>query len=123
MNPNLSKLVKEAVSAAQEAERARNWDQAWESLAEAHIFSQSDPWLHSAVHWKMLGLGWRQRNWREIQGQVLRLLLAAPGSILGKYPVGNTGRSNVSAFQAMPVSDRIREKLSAANDEGGRKLS
>jgi hypothetical protein len=59
----------------------------------------------------MLGYGFRHRDRREIVGQVLRVIVAAPGSWTGKYPVGNTGGANVSALEPMPIPDDLREVL------------
>ena len=42
---------------------------------------------------------------------MLRVLVAGPGSWTGRYPVGNTGGANVSAFQPMPVPDDLRAVL------------
>lgn len=86
-------------------------EKGWLKLAEAHIISQPYPWLHTRVHWRMLKTGIRQSNNREIVGQLLRLLVAAPGSILGRYPQGNTGRSNVSMFLPMEISREIQSKI------------
>jgi Protein of unknown function (DUF3703) len=33
----------------------------------------------------------------------VRLLVAGPGSALGRYPLGNTGGANVSAMRPMPI--------------------
>ena len=55
----------------------------------------------------------RRRDGREIAGQLLRLLLAVPGSVSGRYPVGNTGGADVSAFSPMPVPDDLRPLLLA----------
>jgi hypothetical protein len=39
------------------------------------------------------------------------LLVAAPGSWSGRYPVGNTGGANVSALLPMPIPDDLRAIL------------
>ena len=44
-------------------------------------------------------------------GQLLRLILAVPGSVSGRYPVGNTGGADVSAFSPMAVPDDLRPLL------------
>ncbi|WP_326770404.1 DUF3703 domain-containing protein (plasmid) [Streptomyces sp. NBC_01591] len=62
----------------------------WRHLERAHILSQPWPWPHT--HIAMLGLALRQRDRREALGQVIRIIVAAPGSALGRYPEGNTGR-------------------------------
>jgi len=59
----------------------------------------------------MLGCALRRRRPHEIVGQVLRLVVAGPGSWTGRYPVGNTGGADVSAFQPMPVPDDLRAVL------------
>jgi hypothetical protein len=39
--------------------------------------------------------------------------LAGPGSISGRYPVGNTGGADVSAFSPMAVPEDLRPLLLA----------
>jgi hypothetical protein len=81
---------------------------AWALLAKAHVISQPFAWPHTLVHWRMLSLALRTRNFREIAGQIFRLLVAAPGSVFKKYPKGNPGTSDVSAFQPMPISTEVQ---------------
>jgi hypothetical protein len=75
----------------------------WRHLERAHIVSQSDPWLHTCNHAAMLALALRQHDRREAVGQVLRLIVAAPGSMTGRYPVGNTGRVAAGLMTPMPI--------------------
>lgn len=86
-------------------------DRAWALLEEAHVLSQ--PWArpHVRVHLAMLGLGWRTRDRREVVGQVIRTLVAGPGSLSGRYPGGNIGRATVPATQSMPVPAELRGLL------------
>ena len=58
---------------------------------------------HVRTHVAMLGAALRRRDRREIVGQVVRLVVAAPGSWTGRYPVGNTGGADVSALRPMPI--------------------
>jgi len=39
----------------------------------------------------MLAVAWRERNRAEAMGQLIRLVVAAPGSALGKYPKATAG--------------------------------
>ena len=55
----------------------------------------------------MLALALRQHDRREAIGQVLRLIVAAPGSMTGRYPVGNTGRVNAGLMTPMPIPDDL----------------
>ena len=86
---------------------SREVDEAWRLLEDAHVLSQ--PWArpHLRVHMAMLSLGWSQRNRAEVVGQLGRLVVAGPGSVFGRYPVGNTGRADVSAFEPMPIRDDL----------------
>jgi hypothetical protein len=83
----------------------------WHHLERAHILSQPLAVPHVRTHLSMLGAGFRRGDVREATGQLLRLALAAPGSVSGRYPVGNTGRANVSAFVPQPVPDDLRALL------------
>jgi hypothetical protein len=56
----------------------------------------------------MFAVALRRRDRSELVGQVFRILVAAPGSITGKFPVGNTGGADVSPFMPMPVPDDLR---------------
>ena len=84
---------------------------AWPLLETAHILSQ--PWwrLHVQTHWRMLRLAVRTRDRREISGQLLRLVVAGPGSATGRYPRGNTGRADVPATRPMPIPDDLATLL------------
>ncbi|MEU0566042.1 DUF3703 domain-containing protein [Nonomuraea sp. NPDC005983] len=86
----------------------------WRHLERAHIISQPWPWPHTANHLAMFALAVRQRDRREAFGQVIRIIVAAPGSALGRYPEGNTGRARVGLTQPMPVPDDLAALLQAA---------
>lgn len=102
------------LAAARDEGRADDREAAWRLLEEAHVLSQSWAWSHIKVHAAMLALGWRTRDHREIRGQLIRIAVAGPGSLTGRYPEGNTGRASVPATRPMPVADDIRTLL-----EGG----
>ena len=101
------------VEQSRAAVRAGDDPAAWHRLEEAHILSQPWPTPHVGVHRRMLGLALRRGPRREIPGQVFRILVAGPGSAAGRYPVGNTGRADVSAFAPMPMPDDLRALLDA----------
>ncbi|MDG4664381.1 DUF3703 domain-containing protein [Mycobacterium sp. 236(2023)] len=85
------------------ARLAQTPDLRWHHLERAHIISQPDPWRHTSNHGEMLKLALRQHDRREALGQVLRLILAAPGSLTGRYPPGNTGRTSAGLMTPMPL--------------------
>src|SRR5699024_4015791 len=86
------------------ARESRTPDDRWHHLERAHIISQPYPWPHTRNHFAMLDLAVRQRDRREALGQILRIIVAAPGSALGRYPDGNTGRTQAGLMTPMPVS-------------------
>jgi hypothetical protein len=102
--------------AAARSARARG-DEAgeWTHLERAHILSQPMPGPHVRTHLAMLAYGMRRRDGREVVGQVMRLVVAGPGSWTGRYPVGNTGGAGVSAFQPMPIPEDLRAVLQSTS--------
>jgi hypothetical protein len=85
---------------------------AWYHLERAHILGQ--PWAveHTAVHWKMLRFGFKIKSWKEIKGQILRLIFGGVKSFVGKIPTGNTGGVNVPPLQVMEIPQDLQEILS-----------
>jgi hypothetical protein len=59
----------------------------------------------------MLRFALRSVRPHEVAGQVFRTLVAAPGSWSGRYPLGNTGGANVSAFAPMDIPHDLRSLL------------
>jgi hypothetical protein len=86
----------------------------WSHLERAHILSQPMVGPHVRTHLAMLGFALRQRDRKEVAGQLLRLTVAGPGSLTGRYPVGNTGGADVSALRPMVVPDDLAAVLAAA---------
>lgn len=55
------------------------------------------------------GIG--EGDFREVLGQLTRVLIAGPGSLAGKFPLGNTGRARVPLTMPMPMRDDLRKIL------------
>lgn len=102
-------IVREFI--AHELDRARGADDPWPHLERAHIASQPWAWPHTRVHAAMFAVAIRQRDRREAVGQVVRIIVAGPGSLSGRYPSGNSGRSDVPLTQVAPVPDDLRALL------------
>ncbi|MEW1843051.1 DUF3703 domain-containing protein [Nonomuraea angiospora] len=96
------------------ARTATSDDARWRHLERAHVISQPWPWPHTRNHIAMFALAVAQRDRREALGQVVRIIVAAPGSALGRYPEGNTGRAAVGLTQPMPVPEDLAALLRAA---------
>ena len=84
---------------------------AWQLLEDAHVLAQAWAGPHVRVHLAMLRFGLEKGDLREALGQLTRVLIAGPGSLAGKFPVGNTGRARVPLSMPMPIRDDLREIL------------
>jgi hypothetical protein len=101
-------------SAARQTRAAGDTTAEWRHLERAHILSQPLPAAHVRTHVTMLGYGIRHRDRREITGQLIRLLVAGPGSAVGRYPLGNTGGANVNAVTPMAIPADLQAVLHGA---------
>ena len=111
MKPKLREHFERELQQAAAAEARGELEAAWRRLERAHILSQAYAGPHLRVHWRMFTFAARKRDWRELAGLVPRLLLAGPGSLLGRAPMGNTGGSNVGIFTPMPISEELQALL------------
>jgi hypothetical protein len=112
----LAALLPKEYRAAEEAEHARRIAMAWHHLERARILAQTQFWPHLQSHREMLHLALRNRDWREVVGQLFRLAIAPLGNLTGRLPLGNTGRSNVSTFAPMELPPDLRAILDPRTD-------
>lgn len=96
-------FVDDELRAAAAAEAAGDPAASFRHLERAHVLGQASTVQHVRAHYHMLLWGIRQRRLSEVAGQVLRVVVAAMKTVIKRVPVGNTGGSNVSPFQPMPV--------------------
>ncbi len=99
-----------AMTAARRAHGQQDWDRAFAQLEQAHILGQRRVGAHSLTHWWMLKVGWQRWDAQDIRGQGLRLLAALVMSRVW-VPAGNTGGTNVSPLQRMPIPDALRDVM------------
>ena len=88
----------------------------WRHLERAHILGQPYPAQHSLVHYKMIRFGCKVKNWKEVLGQIPRLLFGGVKSFVGRIPVGNTGGANVSALAPMKIPDDLQAIINNAKE-------
>jgi hypothetical protein len=110
MNIALRNAYEAELSAANAATVGGNVEVAFHHLERAHILSQRYTLEHVHVHWLMLRLGASVGAWREVIGQLKRIVAAAVFSRIW-VPIGNTGRADVSALKPMSVPDDLRPLL------------
>jgi hypothetical protein len=90
------------VRLARQALQRRDFETCFLHLERAHVLAQRVTGRHTTIHWLMLVAGMRRRDFREVLGQVPRMLASVLFSRLW-VPRGNSGRARVSAFKPMPV--------------------
>lgn len=105
------------VGAFRQARAGKDIASAWRFLERAHILSQSVLRLHLHAHVMMLAFAISRWEWREALGQVFRLLLAPLGALLGRIPIGNIGRTSVSAFMPMPIPEDLQRVLYPSRED------
>ena len=118
------------IGAFRQARAGQDAADAWHYLERAHILSQQILRLHLHAHAVMLIFAISRREWREARGQVLRLMLAPLGALLGRIPsavgyqpnlasemgalqerITSTNKGSVSAFVPMSIPEELRHVL------------
>ena len=83
---------------------------AWAAELDAARTARSTG-AHVRTHVAMFTVALRRHDRHELIGQLFRIIVAAPGSMTGRYPVGNTGGADVSAFAPMPIPEDLQPLL------------
>lgn len=89
----------------------------WRWLEAAHVLGQTSLPLHWRSHTAMLRYALALVDAREATGQLLRLALVPLGHLLARLPLGNIGRSHVSAFRPMVPSAEVTALMDQALEE------
>lgn len=110
MRTELAAALRQAFAEAEAALGRNDPAAALVWLERAHILGQRLPLRHARSHWLMLRAGWMLGDWREVLGQLPRILAALLFSRLW-VPLGNSGRARVSAFKPMPLSAELQRLL------------
>lgn len=91
--------------------------QRWRWLEAAHVLGQTSLPLHWRSHTAMLRYALALRDAREAAGQLMRLALVPLGHLLARLPLGNIGRSHVSAFRPMVPAAEVTVLMQKALEE------
>jgi len=111
MDQAASEAYANEISLARTALRRFQYQQCYVHLERAHILGQRSTTRHTYAHWLMFRAGLSQRDFREVLGQLPRMV----ASLLFSHvwvPPGNTGRARVNAFRPMPVPEDLRHIVS-----------
>ena len=110
MKTALRNAIDHAFLQADQALAAGDPQRAWPWLERAHILSQPSFIDHSLSHVWLFAWAWRQRDFREMAAQLLRLP-GSLGSLAGVYPLGNPGTRRVGPLVPQPVPEDLRAFL------------
>ena len=107
MHPQLRRAYERELRQASDFAGRAQYDEALHHLERAHILGQLYVLPHTRVHWRMFLIALRRRDLLAAWGQAIRIVLGALGSAVGRVPVGNTGGTNVSMFERMPIDPEL----------------
>jgi len=108
MSEKIRKFIDAEVEKAERLAAKNDLDSAFRCLERAHVLGQAITYEHTRVHFLMLKIGWKRGDWREIFGQIFRIVGASTKTPFGIYPSGNTGGSYVSPFRRMPIEEDLQ---------------
>jgi hypothetical protein len=114
MTERIIKFIDAEVEKAANLVAKNDLDSAFRHLERSHVLGQAITYEHTRVHFLMLKIGWKRKDWREIFGQIFRLIGSATKTPFGIYPTGNTGGANVNPFKSMPISEDLQMILNQA---------
>ena len=101
---NIQPHVEREYVSAFEAKNSGDRQLEFAHLERAHVLGQNSTYFHTKTHCLMFLWALRQMDYRELFGQLMRIVGAATKTIVGLVPEGNTGGSNVSPFRPMAIS-------------------
>lgn len=115
----INESIKREIELSENLLKDGETEQAFRHLERAHVLGQTITFEHTRVHWLMLKFGWREKNWREIFGQIFRIFGASTKTRFGIYPAGNTGGANVSPFKPLPIPADLQKIIEKAKIVSG----
>ncbi|MCW8093261.1 DUF3703 domain-containing protein [Alteromonas sp. ASW11-130] len=105
------KEIKRELELASLCESFEDYQKQFHHLENAHVLGQHSTYWHTYVHWQMLKWGITHNSFKEIVGQIIRIIGAITKTPFGALPKGNTGGANVSPFKKMPLKPEHAEIL------------
>lgn len=111
MKENLRRAFSDEMSKAREFYAQARYAEAFHHLERAHVLGQRYVVPHTRTHIRMLCIGVKTRNLREIIGQLIRIPGGIVASAIGKVPIGNTGGANIKLTATPPIPDDLKKFL------------
>lgn len=110
-NLKINSEFKKELIGFKEAVFINQYDSAWDHLERAHILGQAYWFEHLKVHLIMFWFAFKTKNLKEVMAQVPRIIVAAPGSLFNKAPLGNVGTGRVGIFKKMRIPEDLQKIL------------
>lgn len=114
---NIRPFVLEEIREAVAEQHAGNAEKSFSHLENAHILGQESTYLHVLVHVRMARWAVRQKDLKELTGQILRIVGAATKTAIGLVPIGNTGGANISPFKPLPLREEHSRLIAQAKEQ------
>jgi hypothetical protein len=111
MHRILAEAIETEFAEARRLQAAGDAARAFPHLERAHVLGQKSTRAHVRAHWSMLAHARRFGSARDVAGQIGRLLGAALFTWLW-VPEGNTGGTNIGAFEKMPIPPELQRLIS-----------
>jgi len=111
---NIKPYVEAELNLALVAKQNGDFSQSFSHLENAHVIGQESTYFHVKVHLLMFCWALKQNDFRELLGQVFRVVGAATKTAVGFIPNGNTGGSNVSPFKVMAIKPELQKYITRA---------
>ncbi|EMY63053.1 DUF3703 domain-containing protein [Leptospira terpstrae] len=116
MHPILKQAFDLEMTTAKNLYNESKYKESFFHLERAHILGQRFVIPHTYNHWWMLKVGIRNKDKREIFGQLVRLAVAGIGSLIGRVPIGNTGGADIGIMQVLPIQEDLKVLLERAGE-------
>jgi hypothetical protein len=88
-----------------------NYGIAFYHFENAHILGQKHIWRHTISHYWMFVFGIKTKNIKEIIGQAFRIVASLLFTLIW-VPKGNTGGTNISPIQPVPIRKELKKYFS-----------
>jgi hypothetical protein len=121
MNPRQHEAFEQEIALARALMRRGEQVRAQRHLERAHVLGQQHVVPHVLSHWLMLVVAVRRREPAAMLGQAVRIVLGAVGSLVGSVPTGNTGGTDISMFERLPIERELLELLDLTDDRDARR--
>lgn len=109
MNTYHRERLEREIAQATSLLRGAKYEEAFRHLERAHMLGRAHVRWQVLSHWLMLKVAFRSGEAAAAIDQVVRMVLGAVGSAIGRVPIGNTGGRNVSMYRRMPIPPELLE--------------